>query len=196
MKKVALYVRTSTDMQANGVDSQTRALENFCLTKNILDFRYYIDSGVSGAKSSRPELDKMMNDCNSGLIESVIVYSFSRFARSTKHLLTALEQFQLKKINFISITENLDLSTPLGRTVFQIIGAIGELERDLIRERVRNGIKAAKARGKQIGAVKKYSNVEPFIQLSKSGLSVREIAKALQCSPATVSRTLKNQKPE
>ena len=98
----------------------------------------------------------MLSVCRAGLIESVVVYSFSRFARSAKHLILSLKSFQQQKINIIPVTENLDLSTPLGTTVFQIIAAIDELERKLIRKRVKNGI-----------------------------------AKAFNCSTATIVRTLK-----
>ena len=189
-KKVALYVRVSTDLQ--NTESQKLALENYCQLKGITNFEIYSDVGISGAKANRPELDRMLNDCNSGAIESVIVYSFSRFARSTKHLLNALEQFEKLNIQFVSITEQIDTSSALGKTIFTIIASISELERSLIRERVRAGIANARHKGKQIGAVKKYISREPFLQLSKSGLTVREIAKALQCSTATVVRMLRD----
>lgn len=191
-KKAALYLRVSTDLQNNGLESQQKSLESYCQVKGICNYEIYSDFAVSGAKATRPNLDRMLADCKAGLVESVIVYSFSRFARSTKHLILALESFQQQKINFISVTENLDLSTPLGRTVFQIIAAIGELERELIRERVRNGIANARSKGKQIGATKKFTNCESFVQLSNKGFTVREIAKALNCSTATVVRTLKS----
>ena len=195
-KKVALYLRVSTDLQNNGLESQQKSLESYCQTKGISNYEIYSDFAVSGAKATRPSLDRMLTDCKAGLIESVVVYSFSRFARSTKHLIIALESFQQQKINFISVTENLDLGTPLGRTVFQIIAAIGELERELIRERVKNGIANARSKGKKIGAIKKFTNCESFVQLSKKGFTVREISKALGCSTATVVRTLRtmNQK--
>lgn len=191
-KKVALYLRVSTDLQSSGLESQQKSLETYCQAKGITDYEVYSDFAISGAKATRPSLDRMLADCNSGLVESVVVYSFSRFARSTKHLIIALESFQLQKINFISVTENLDLSTPLGRTVFQIIAAIGELERELIRERVKCGMANAKSKGKQIGALKKYTNQASFAQLSEKGFTVREISKALGCSTATVVRTLRS----
>lgn len=191
IKKVALYLRVSTDLQINGLESQQKALESYCQLKGITNYQIYSDFAVSGAKATRPSLDRMLSDCESGLVDSVIVYSFSRFARSTKHLIIALESFQQRNINFISVTENLDLSTPLGRTVFQIIAAIGELERELIRSRVKSGMANAKAKGKRIGAIKKYTNQDSFAQLSAKGLTVREISKALGCSTATVVRTLR-----
>lgn len=191
MKKTAIYLRTSTDMQANGLDSQRRALEEYCKQKGLNDFIVFEDFGVSGAKQSRPGLDKLMQAARINEIDKVIVYSFSRFARSTKHLIIALEEFDKHSIAFISITENIDTSTALGRTIYQIIASISELERALIAERVRNGLKAAKARGRRLGAIKRHANVEPFIELRKSGMSIRQIARTLKCSPMTVSRCLR-----
>lgn len=191
MKKVALYIRTSTEMQINGLDSQLKALENYCKLKEISNYEVFQDFGISGTKVSRPSLDLLISKCRNKEISSVIVYSFSRFARSTTHLLNALEEFNKLDISFISISESIDTSTPIGRTVFTIISSISQLEAELIRERVRNGIKAARIRGSQIGALKKFTNPQPFIELKKSGMTVREIAKVLNCSPATVVRVLR-----
>lgn len=190
-KITALYIRVSTDTQLTGMESQRRALENYCKSKQINNHKVYEEFGVSGSKLSRPELDKMILDCEAGLIDSVIVYSFSRFARSTKHLILALELFDKLKIRFISITENIDTQTAFGRTVFQIIASIAELERELIRDRVKTGLKNAKAKGRQIGAKQKYTNLEAFKELKGRGLSSRQIAKVLNTSHATVNRLLR-----
>lgn len=186
----ALYVRTSTDYQDKGLDAQKRALDTYCAQKGLNDIQLYEDSGISGSKQSRPGLDRLMESVRNKEVNCVVVYSFSRFARSTKHLILALEEFQNHGVTFTSITENIDTATALGRTIFQIIASIGELERELIRERVRNGLKAAKARGRQIGALKKHTNPEPFIELRRSGMSLRQIAKVFKCSPMTVARML------
>lgn len=191
MKKVALYLRTSTDMQTNGLDAQLKALQHYCLSKDINDYLIFKDSGISGTKTNRPSLDLLMNKIKNDEISSVIVYSFSRFARSTKHLLTALDEFNQKQVSFISISESIDTSTPIGRTVFTIISSIGQLEAELIRERVKNGMKAAKLRGSQIGAKKIHTNPQPFIELKKTGMTIRQIAQVLNCSPMTVVRMLK-----
>lgn len=191
MKKVALYIRTSTDTQTNGLDSQEKALLSYCRLKEIPEYEIFKDSGISGTKSNRPSLDLLLHKARSNEFSSVIVYSFSRFARSTKHLLTALDQFNELGISFISISESIDTSTPIGRTVFTIISSISQLEAELIRERVKNGMKAAKLRGSKIGATKKHTNPQPFIELRKSGMTIREIAKVLRCSPMTVVRLLK-----
>lgn len=190
MKTVALYLRTSTELQTKGLDAQLSALKIYCEQKDIQNFEIYQDFGISGARSSRPGLDSMLDQARLGKISQVIVYSFSRFARSLKHLILALEEFQSLEVSFVSITESIDLSTPLGKTIFSIIASIGELEREMIRERVRNGLKAAKARGKILGQPKKHINALPFIELKKSGLTHRQIAKTLNCSTGTVSRIL------
>lgn len=190
-KITALYIRVSTDTQLSGMESQRRALENYCQSKQINNYKVYEEFGVSGSKSSRPVLDKMILDCEAGLIDSVVVYSFSRFARSTKHLILALELFDKLKIRFISITENIDTKTAFGRTVFQIIASIAELERELVRDRVKTGLVNAKSKGKQIGAKQKYTNVEAFKELKDKGLSAREIARILKTSHSTVNRILK-----
>lgn len=184
-------MRTSTDLQMNGLDAQEKALLSYCQIKGLAEFEVFKDSGVSGTKSNRPGLDLMLAKAKNNEFSSVIVYSFSRFARSTKHLLTALDQFNELGISFISISEAIDTSTPLGRTVFTIISSISQLEAELIRERVKNGMRAAKLRGSKIGATKKHTNPQPFIELRKSGMTMREIAKVLQCSPMTVVRLLR-----
>jgi len=111
----------------------------------------YADKGQSGAKQSRPALDALMADCRRGKLDVVLVWKFDRFARSLKHLISAMEEFRERRIEFVSCTEQIDTSTSLGKCFFQIIGAIGEFERDLIRERVRAGLRHARERGKRLG---------------------------------------------
>lgn len=192
MKTTALYVRVSTDLQINGADSQVKALENYCKTKEITNYKIYQDFAISGAKASRPSLESMMKDISDGLVESVVVYSFSRLARNLKHLILALETFQKLKVNFVSISESIDLNTPIGRTIYQVMASFSELERELIKERVRNGMKAAKLRGSKIGATKKFTNTALFKDLRASGKTIREIAKLMNCSPPTVLKMLKD----
>lgn len=151
MKKVALYSRVSTDKQEKGLQSQTRSLLDYCKTKGITNFEVFEDFNVSGSKSSRPELDRMLKEVREHKIDTVIVHSFSRYARSTKFLLDTLEEFASKGINFISLTENVDLSTPIGKAMFTIISAIATLEKDLVSTRVKNGLLNARAKGKKIG---------------------------------------------
>lgn len=187
---VAIYCRTSTGMQEKGLEAQRRALIDFCEKRSIQDYKIFEDSGVSGTKSSRPALNEMMDSISKGEVSTVMVYSFSRFARSTKHLLEALEIFKSKGVDFISITENVDTSTPLGRAFFTIISAISQLERDLISERVKNGMKNAKAKGVPIGR-EKTRPVENIISLREKGYTYKEISKLLDVSEGTIRNSIK-----
>ena len=127
-----------------------------CESRGWTIAKEYVDHGWSGAKESRPALDAMMADAQRGLrdFDAVACWKFDRFARSTKHLLRALETFQSLGIAFISLTESVDTSTPYGKLVFTILGAVAELERSLIAERIRNGMKkqGAKKPGPKIGS--------------------------------------------
>jgi len=177
-------------MQQNGLDAQIRALRIFCEQNGILEWELYADENQSGTKASRPALDRMMAAVEAGEIENVIVFAFSRYARSVSHMLRGLEAMRKHKTNFISLTEKLDLSTSLGNVVFVIISAISQLERDLIAERVRNGLAAARARGARIGRVRKRNDVL-IHSLLEAGMSFRAIATIAKCSHGSVSASKK-----
>lgn len=146
-------------------------------------------------KHSRPALDRMMNDVREGMIEKVIVYSFSRYARSVTHLLRALEEFKKLSVGFVSITESIDTNTPLGSAVFTILGAVAQLERDLIAERVRNGLANAKAKGVRIGRLKTRDS-DLIRKLKASGMTYRQIAQIARCSTAAVGSEMRALKKE
>ena len=194
-KKIALYARVSTSMQQNGLDSQKRALEEWCKRKELKSYLIYEDENQSGTKYSRPGLDKMMADVRAGLISTVVVYSFSRFARSTTHLLNALSEFQKIGVSFNSITEQLDTNSPLGKAFFTILAALSVLERDLIAERVRNGLIAARARGAKIGRNKTRPSLL-IRALLASGMSHRNVARTLKISHGSVSLEARELKAE
>lgn len=193
MKKVFLYSRVSTSLQNKGLEAQELSLENFCKKSNIEHYQLFSDVNVSGSKSSRPELNKMMAEVEKGNASKVIVYSFSRFARSTRHLLDALEFFKENNIEFISLSENIDTSTAIGTAFFTIISAIGQLERELISERVKNGLANAKSKGRIIGRPKKRPS-ETIIHLHKEGYSYRKISKIINFSHTAVAREIQNHK--
>lgn len=188
--KVAIYSRTSTDRQQSGLEAQRRALEEYCKAKGIEEYVIYEDSGVSGTKSSRPELDKMMFEVRAKNISMVIVYSFSRFARSTKFLIDTLEEFGGLGVGFVSLTENLDLTTPIGKAMFSIIAALATLERDLTRQRVINGLVNAKLKGKILGRPQtvKY---ELVIALREKGFTYRQISEVLKIGQGSITKALK-----
>lgn len=186
----AIYCRVSTQYQSNGLQSQRRALEEYCKSRNIENYKIFEDFNQSGTKSSRPQLDKLLAEVRNGEIKTVIVFSFSRFARSTKFLLDTLEEFGKLQVNFISLSENVDLSTAIGKAMFTIISAIANLERDLISERVKNGLINARANGKQIGRPVTM-NYELILKLRTEGYTYKEISELLNISQGSVSTAIK-----
>ncbi len=194
-KKIALYCRVSTGNQSTGLEAQVRALRDYCIRNNISDYILYEDENQSGVKQSRPALDRMMKDVRDGMIEKVIVYSFSRYARSVTHLLRALEEFKKMDVGFVSTTENIDTNTPLGSAIFAILGAVAQLERDLIAERVRNGLANAKAKGIHIGRVKERDS-DLIRKLRASGMTFRDVARIAKCSTGAVSAEMRAMKAE
>jgi DNA invertase Pin-like site-specific DNA recombinase len=190
MKRWVLYARTSTNRQEKGLEAQVRALKAFAEQKGIKEFDIFSDEGISGAKASRPGLDQVMAAIRAGQYEGIVVYSFSRFARSTKHLLEALDEFQHLNVGFISLSESIDTKSAIGKALFVIISAISQLERELISERVKNGLNNARAKGKQIGR-KRTRNSLLIKELSSKKYSYQQIAKLVGCSKTTVHRELK-----
>lgn len=189
-KRSGLYARVSTADQKNGLEAQARTLKEYCEKNNITNYEIFSDENYSGAKASRPSLDRLMAAARNGELDSVIVYSFSRFARSTTHLLSALEEFQKLGINFSSITERIETNSPMGRAFFTVIAAISQLERELVVERVKNGLKNARAKGRHIGR-KKTRPSELIRALRASGLPLREYARISGASHGSVSLELK-----
>ena len=185
---VATYYRVSTTEQ--NVNLQRDAVTALCARHSDWTVTEYVDSGVSGTKDSRPALNKLMADCRRGKIDRVIVWRFDRFARSVSHLLRALEEFRTLNVDFVSLTEAIDTSTAMGRMVFTILGAVAELERSLIIERVRAGQRAAKARGKHIGRRSTLTTeiAARIASLRQGGSSERSIASQLGLSNGTVHR--------
>jgi DNA invertase Pin-like site-specific DNA recombinase len=149
-RRVALYGRVSTSLKQSP-EMQMRELREYCANRGWKVSGEFVDSGVSGSKDSRPELDRLMADAHRRRFDIVAVWKFDRFARSVSHLLRALETFRSLGIEFVSLSEQVDTSTPTGKMVFTVLGAVAELERSLTGERVRAGIRNARAKGKRLG---------------------------------------------
>jgi DNA invertase Pin-like site-specific DNA recombinase len=186
--RIALYARVSTRDQS--CEMQLRDLRAYCAIRKFHDVTEYIDAGISGSKDSRPELNRLMDDARKRKIDAVVCWRFDRFARSTKHLLTALDEFRSLDVQFISYSENMDTSSPLGQALFTIVAAVAQLERDLIRERVTAGVRNAKAAGKILGRPKRIVDRERIISMQAEGASLRTIAKKLGVGYGTVRERL------
>src|SRR5215470_7859626 len=147
----ALYARISTSNHGQDSELQLRELRGHFKHRGWEIVGEYVDNGISGSKDSRPELNRLMADAHKRRFDAVAVWKFDRFARSVSHLLRALETFKSLGIDFVSLSEQVDTSTPTGKMVFTVLGAVAELERSLIAERVRAGLRNARAKGKRLG---------------------------------------------
>jgi DNA invertase Pin-like site-specific DNA recombinase len=190
--RVAIYARVSTVNHGQDVSMQTRELRQFADARGWNVAGEYIDAGVSGAKDSRPELNRLMGDAHKRRFDVVCVWRFDRFARSVSHLLRALETFRALGIDFVSYSEQMDTSTPAGKMVFTVLGAVAELERSLIVERVRAGLRNARAKGKSLGRPRMGVDAAKIGRLREQGRSIREIADELGYSRSLVHKTLAN----
>jgi DNA invertase Pin-like site-specific DNA recombinase len=174
-RRCAIYARVSTDDQDESL--QLTALQEFVSQRGWDLKATYIDHGVS-SRSVRPELERMMKDAHKRRFDVIAVWKFDRFARSTRELVFALEQFQALGIDFISITQAIDTSGPMGKLVFSVLAAIAEFERELIKERVVAGMKEAGRKGKHCGRPAKEFDVEKAAELRQTGLSWRKLEAA------------------
>jgi DNA invertase Pin-like site-specific DNA recombinase len=188
--RVGIYARVSTTNHGQDVTMQTRELEQFAEARGWRLVDSYLDLGISGGKDKRPELDRLMADAYRRKFDVVIVWKFDRFARSVSHLLRALETFNALGIAFVSLSEQMDTTTPTGKMVFTVLGAVAELERSLIAERVRAGLRNARAKGKTLGRPRITVDAARIGRLRAQGQSLREIASELGCSRSLVHKTL------
>jgi DNA invertase Pin-like site-specific DNA recombinase len=186
IKRVAIYGRVSTEGQ--NVDLQLAELNDFIAKRGWRLVGEYVDRGVSGSQESRPALNQLMNDARQRRLDVIAVWKLDRFARSVKHVVVALSEFEALGIAFVSLKDNLDLTTPSGRFMFQIIAAFGELERAIIAERVKAGLQNAKRRGKRLGRPQIAVDAAYIVALRSSGASWRQISARLGVSVRTIRR--------
>ena len=194
ISRVAIYARVSTTNHGQDVSMQTRELRDYCERRRWTVVGEYVDTGVCGAKDSRPELNRLMSYAHKRRFDVVAVWKFDRFARSVSHLLRALETFNALGIAFISLSEQVDTTTPAGKLVFTVLGAVAELERCLIAERVRAGLRHARAKGKRLGRPKTVADGRMVATLRKAGNSWREICKQTGLSKGTAQRAYSAEK--
>src|SRR5215471_18575000 len=185
----ALYMRVSTKGHGQTTDTQALALREYAERRDFDIVGEYRDEGISGSKDSRPALDRLMKDARARKFDVVVVARFDRFARSVSHLLRALEEFSHLSIDFVSLSESIDTSTPMGKMIFTVLGAVAELERNLIKERVHMGISRARKQGKQLGRPKRIFDRDKARMMAER-MSVREVARQLGVSRGVVERAL------
>ncbi|HWR16832.1 MAG TPA: recombinase family protein [Terriglobales bacterium] len=191
MKRCALYLRVSTVDQHP--ETQLHDLRNLAAQRGFEIVAEYTDR-ISGAKTKLPGLDQLMSDARRGHCDVVLVWAFDRIARSVKHFLEVLDELTHLNVEFVSFRENIDTGGPLGRAMIVIIGAIAELERNLIIERVRAGMRRAKLEGRRIGRAPILVNRVAILRDRERGRSLTEIAQAHGISRALVSKILRQER--
>src|SRR5262245_53187351 len=188
--RAALYMRVSTKNHGQTTETQGLALRDYATHRGFAIVEEYRDEGISGSKDSRPALDRLMKDARTRKFDVVIVARFDRFARSVSHLLRALEEFSHLGFDFVSLSESIDTSTPVGKMIFIVLGAVAELERNLIKERVHMGIARARKQGRQLGRPRVEVDSRQIAGLRSCGRSWNQIAKELGIGKGTAQRAL------
>jgi DNA invertase Pin-like site-specific DNA recombinase len=188
MKRAALYTRVSTIDQHP--ETQLNDLRQMAAQRSYEVVQEYCDR-ISGVKAKRPGLDQMMADARRGRFDVVLAWASDRIARSVKHFLEVLDELSRSNIEYVSFRENIDTGGPLGRAIIIIVGAVAELERSLIVERVRAGMRRARLDGQRIGRTPLILDSAAIHQDRQRGQSIRQIARGHSVSTATILRVLK-----
>lgn len=185
-KCVGIYIRVSTSEQST--EMQRRELEAYTAARGWTQIKVYEDK-ATGTNANRPELKRLLDDVRKRKVDLVLIWKLDRLFRSLKDVILTIHEFQDLGIDFISLRDNLDLSTSHGKLMMQIIAAFGEFEASLIKERVIAGLKNAKRKGKRLGRPKKRDD-DKILHLREKGLSIRRISKELEVSAGSVQRSL------
>ena len=192
MKRAALYVRVSTVDQHP--ETQLHDLRQFAAQRGLQIVQEYVDHGFSGMRARRPELDRMMEDARRHKFDVLMVWACDRLARSTRHLLQTLDELSGFGIQFLSQREAIDTEGPLGRAIIVIVSAMAELERCIIIERVKAGMRRARLEGRRIGRQPLQVNRAALLRDRERGLSLNQLAKTHGISKASVCRVLREQR--
>lgn len=190
--KAALYARVSTADKGQDVENQLFELREYAKRRGFEIAGEYADTGVSGSKETRPQLDRLTRDVRLAMVNVVIVWRFDRFSRSVSHLIRSLEEFTSLQVGFISLTEAIDTSTAVGKMVLTILGAVAELERSIIRERTIAGQQRARRAGRLPGRKPRIFDRHKARELHEQGQSLRQIARAVGVDKMTVYKFLKS----
>jgi len=187
-KRIAIYARVSTDKQST--ENQLLELRTLCTKLGYTIVQEYTDNGISGAKSrdERPALNDLLKDATRRKFDMVMCWSIDRLGRSLQHLVEILNELQALKVDLYFQQQSMDTSTPSGRMIFSVFGAIGEFERNLIRERVLAGQQRAKANGVKLGRPSKMNDgMRSAVKLLREkGMGIKQIARELQIGVGTV----------
>src|SRR6516165_9857044 len=174
--KAAIYARVSTMNNGQSPEMQIRDLRDYCRSRRWESAGEYTDIGESGTRDSRPELNRLMADAHQRKFDVVLTWKLDRFGRSLRHLVNALAELEARGVAFVSLKDNVDLSTPSGRLMFQVVVAMAEFERSLITERVRAGLRNAQGKGRSLGRPRVPLDVTRVIRMRAEGASYRSIA--------------------
>lgn len=190
-EKVAIYARCSTGKQDHSISNQLDLLRDYCLARDLQICYEFVDEGYSGGSDKRPGLQQLLKLTRSRKIDKVIVLKLDRLFRSLKHLVLTIDEFETANIKFISINDNIDMSTAIGRLTTTLIASMAEFELALIRERTIVGLERARKRGVKLG--RPSSNLDHLIiELREKGMTYSQIQQELNCSKGVVCRAIKN----
>ena len=189
MTRCAIYARVSTTA-GQSVDMQLRDLRQLAEQRGLEIVAEYCDEGVSGSRDSRPQLDRMLSDAQRGKFQAILIWRLDRLGRSLQHLVRLFENFRVWNVALISFGEGLDFSTSMGKLFYQLSGAFAEFERDCIRERVKAGLRNARAKGQRLGRPRVIVDGRRIAALRAQGRSVREIAAETGYSRGLVHKTM------
>lgn len=186
--RVGIYARVSTSDQDEQL--QLVDLRRYATARGWAVFEEFVDLGFSGARSSRPALDRLMAAARRRDIDAVLVWRFDRFSRSMADLVRSLDEFGALGVAFVSMNEQVDTTTPTGQVLFGVVSAMAQFERSILRERVKAGLARARERGVRLGRPAKL-DAERIVGLRRDGLSVRAIARALGAAASSVADVLR-----
>ena len=187
--RAAIYCRVSTSDQS--VEMQLRDLRKLADGRGFEVVKEFCDEGQSGAKSSRPALDKMLADAKAGKFEVILIWRLDRLGRSLANLIRLLEDFQTWNVALISFSESLDFTTSMGKLFYQLLGAFSEFERETIRERTRSGLRNAKARGIKLGRRIVPVDLGEVRRMRQAGTSYKTISQTLRVSVGSIYRAMR-----